>query len=277
VVSSQLVVAVERLRDSLVDLRKNLRDRLSSSTSQVTAIDLKTAAAKISEKWLTNISIDSEFSQVIDSDDVADLNVHFQRLLTASEKSAQRSSYEVPIQAILKDFSLKIVVPLKQAQSQGPSSLSRRVMAPKKEDFSATAFLGHSFAADDKIVVDCVRDTLETIGIRVTTGERPTNKSVSEKVKRRIEGQHIFVGLFTRREKIAGKKRWAASPWIVDEKAYALGKGKELILLKEDGVDAFGGLQGDQEYLEFTRDRLDFLVRRLILLFDVSVVGLRAD
>ena len=276
-VSSQLVVAVERLRDSLVELRKSLRQRLSSGASQVTAVDLKATAGRIAEKWLTSISISPEFTQVVESDDVADLNVHFQRLLTNSEKSAQRSSYEVAIQAILKDFTLHVVVPLKKAQTPSSSSPSRPLIRPPTEESSPTAFLGHSFSPDDKIVVDCVKGTLETIGIRVTTGERPTNSSVSEKVKRRIDGQHIFVGLFTRREKIAGKKRWSASPWIVDEKAYALGKGKELILLKEDGVDSFGGLQGDQEHLEFTRDRLDFLVRRLILLFDVSVVGIRAD
>jgi hypothetical protein len=190
-----------------------------------------------------------------------------------------RSSYELEIQSILKNFSLHIVVPLKRAQNSAPvpALLHTSRVPPTPDDFSPTAFLGHSFSPTDKIVVDCVKETLEAIGIRVTTGERPLARSVSEKVKRRIEGQHMFVGLFTRKEKIAGKKLWSPSAWIIDEKAYALGKGKRLILLKEDGVDAIGALQGDEEYVEFTRDRLEFLVRRLVQLFNISVVGIRSD
>src|SRR5262249_51394195 len=122
-----------------------------------------------------------------------------------------------------------------------------------------TAFLGQSFSPKDKPVADCVKETLEAIGISVVTGEKPLAASISEKVKKRINGQHIFVGLFTRRDKLARKKAWSTSGWVIQETEYAHAQGKGVILLKEDGVDNIGGLHGDLEYLEFTRSRCTFL------------------
>jgi hypothetical protein len=57
-----------------------------------------------------------------------------------------------------------------------------------------------------------------------STGERPKANRIYEKVKRMIDGQHIFVGIFTRREKLEGKNIWTTSAWVLDEKAYAYGK-----------------------------------------------------
>ena len=48
-------------------------------------------------------------------------------------------------------------------------------------------------------------------------------------------------------------------------------------MLKEDGVDNIDALQGDHEYLEFTRDRVDYLLRRLLQMFDIRAVGLRSE
>jgi hypothetical protein len=59
--------------------------------------------------------------------------------------------------------------------------------------------------------VRCVTDVLEAIGIRVVTGEKPKADRISNKVKAAIEGQHIFVGIFTRRDKLAGKNEWNTS------------------------------------------------------------------
>ncbi|HEV8595762.1 MAG TPA: hypothetical protein VGR51_09560, partial [Thermoplasmata archaeon] len=65
------------------------------------------------------------------------------------------------------------------------------------------------------------------------------------------------------------------SPWLIDEKAFAVAKNKRLILLKEDGVNSIGGLQGDYEYIEFSRNRLNELVVSLVQVFELKVVGLR--
>jgi len=72
------------------------------------------------------------------------------------------------------------------------------------------------------------------------------------------DGGPLFVGMddrdgFTRRHAIPGRSLWTTSAWVIDEKAYALGKGKKLVLLREDGIDSIGGIQGDYEFVEFKR------------------------
>src|SRR5207245_5336154 len=96
-----------------------------------------------------------------------------------------------------------------------------------------------------------VLETLHAIGISAVTGGKPRADRISEKVKRLIERQYLFVGLFTRRHAIPGRSLWTTSAWVIDEKAYALGKGKKLVLLREDGIDSIGGIQGDYEFVEF--------------------------
>src|SRR3970282_434064 len=109
----------------------------------------------------------------------------------------------------------------------------------------ASAFVAQSFSADDARVTSCVHATLEAIGVRAVTGERPRADSISEKVKKLIEEQDIFVGVFTRRDKISRKQEWTTSAWVIDEKAFAFARQKKLVLLKENGVGSIGGIQGD--------------------------------
>ncbi len=111
----------------------------------------------------------------------------------------------------------------------------------------------------------------------MVTGEKPRAKNVSAKVKERIDACDTFVGVFTRQDKLSGKEQWIASPWIIDEKAYALAKGKRLVLIKEDGVANIGGLQGDYEYLPFDRGKLVDLVFRMMEVFRVQAVGFADD
>lgn len=60
----------------------------------------------------------------------------------------------------------------------------------------------------------------------------------------------------------------------IDEKAYAYAKEKILILLKEDGVGSVGGIQGDYEYISFSRDALHDLGPKLLQLFEISATSL---
>jgi hypothetical protein len=53
-----------------------------------------------------------------------------------------------------------------------------------------------------------------------------------------------------------------------------LGRQKRLVLLKEQGVGSIGGIQGDYEYIEFSRDSLEQLATRLIGLFELTNNGL---
>jgi len=270
-IDDKVVLTAERLRDGLAELKSSLRQKYSKASRQVTAEDLRKEASRISEVWLTEITSEPDLPDAIGSDYLADLGVAFQRLLTYSEHATLRSKYDTAITAILKDFTAKVVIPLKHIRNRKKADGGRAAEAV----FVPSAFLGHSFARADEVVVDCVTRTLATLGIDVVTGKKPKADRISEKVKRLIEGQHMFVGLFTRADKIARKKEWTTSMWVVDEKAYAVGKKKRLILLKEEGVGSIGGLQGDYEYISFSRDRLEEIVLSLLQMFKVSADGLQ--
>jgi uncharacterized protein YaiI (UPF0178 family) len=281
------ILAIERLRDGLLELKAAIRSKYSKPYRQVTDPVLKESAAKLAENWIVNYSQRQDIAEVVSSDFLADLNVHFQRILTLSEHSSKRSRYDFEINNILRDFSLKVIVPLKQARTRSISTSSSMAMTvpiqqvvqtqqQTTEQFIPTVFVGHSFSEADRVVVNCITETLISLGLRVVTGEKPKASRISDKVKKLIEDQHLFVGVFTKRDKIAHKKEWTTSSWVLDEKAYALGKGKKLLLLKEVGVGSIGGIQGDYEFIEFSRDTLESVPSRLISMFQITVAGLRS-
>lgn len=285
-IDDQVVVTVERLRDELVDLRKSLHGRHREATRQVTAEDLRERAARIAETWMVELGVRDDIRGRVSSDYLADLNVQFQRLLSSSEHASQRKRYDAAIDAILKRFTLDLVIPLKQARSQvrsspeatRSSSEPQHLMQPHAQldaGWTPTAFVGHSFLPGDKRVAECVIQGLAAIGLSVATGEKPKAERISDKVKKLIDDQHIFVGVFTRRDKIARKKEWTTTSWVVDEKAYAVGKGKKLILVKEEGVGSIGGIQGDYEFIEFSRERLEDLPNRVLQVFEVAATGFK--
>ncbi len=284
-IDEQLILGAERLRDDLRRLKDELRERYTNPQSQVTSDAVRQTTARLAEIWLVSIATRPELGAVVPSEYLADLNVHFQRLLTYSERASVRSHYDSEINAILLDFTNRFVIPLKQlrnlpilstaAAAQGPP-VSAAPPSVTSGELNLNAFLGHSFAEDDKFVVECVAESLEAVGVSVVTGRKPRADRISEKVKRLIDSQAIFVGLFTCRERIARREAWTTSPWVIDEKAYAVAKGKRLILIKEVGVSSIGGIQGDYEFVEFSRDKLHQLVLDLLSIFELRNSGLRA-
>lgn len=132
------------------------------------------------------------------------------------------------------------------------------VAAPKSSRkaarHQARIFVGHSFSRRDCKPVAGVKAALRRMGARVLSGERSDAQRVSEKVKQRIRDADVFVGILSRRHRIKDSGRWTTSAWVVDEKGFALGVGKPVILLVERGVpwpDETGGLQGDIDHIPF--------------------------
>ncbi len=165
---------------------------------------------------------------------------------------------------------------LRSSNTQQQISMTQGANIIKSQiSFTPSAFVGHSFSANDKKMNHCITQTLTALRINVVTGEKPKADIISEKIKRLIEDQYLFVGVFTCRDKIARKNEWTTSSWVIDEKAYAVAKQKKLILFRETGVVSIGGLQGDYEFIEFSRNRLENLVVRLVEILDVQTRGLR--
>jgi hypothetical protein len=271
-IDEQTILTAERLRDELVDLRSAIRKKYKSAARQITSNDLQQQTARLAETWLVELAPLHAVLAAVGEAAVADLNVHFQRMLTFAEHATTRGRYDAELRSILDNYSVNIIVPLKQSRGKdiAPKTVVERAAEP------LTAFVGQSFSQNDEIINKLVFDVLTAIGVTVATGEKPKADRISEKVKSLIEQQAIFVGIFTRRDKIARKKEWATSTWVIDEKAYALGRQKRLILLKEQGVNSIGGIQGDYEYFEFSRDNLGDVVLKLVNLFSLTNNGLQA-
>lgn len=274
-VDEHLLLAARRLGSDLRNLKVSLRKIYPKLTNQVTAQRLRDEASRLAETWLANLSQKPEIVQNVSPEYLGDLNVHFQRILVATEKATTRKRYDREIEAVLHSYTEDLVVPMMQGNVQLPLSGKLTTVAVAGEPFKPSAFVGHSFANGDLPFVRAVTGTLEALGMTVVTGEKPRADKISEKVKRLIDAQHIFVGIFTRRAKLEGKNVWTTSEWVLDEKAYAYGRGRKLVLLKEADVDSIGGIQGDYEFLPFTRSNFHEVIVKLIQLFSVSIAGLR--
>lgn len=129
------------------------------------------------------------------------------------------------------------------------------------------AFVGHSFAPEDRIIVDKIYKFLLK-QFECETAEEPENKSIAEKVKEKILRNEIFIGIFTRDRQICsnnvflnlfGEKNYTTSNWVIQESGFAIGNKRTLIFIVEKGVYKFPELQGDLEYLPFERNKLDEL------------------
>jgi hypothetical protein len=270
-IDDQLVLRVERLRDEVESLKGNLRSRYSSKTRPVVSQELREHAAAIAERWLVEMTGRADVSGAIGGNTVAERSVQFQRLLTYSERATLRKKYDQTLNAILKDFRASVIVPLKAHRSNA-SGLSAAALpvVPTTHlllKHASVAFVGQSFAANDEPVNRLIQRVISALGLTVLTGEKPRAGSVSMKVRDRIDRSEVFIGIFTRRDKIEGKTEWSTSSWVIDEKAYALARSKRLVLLREQGVVSIGGLQGDYEYLEFDRSDLANLLIRLVEIF----------
>lgn len=271
-VDEQVILAAERLRDDVSDFRRQLRAQYPLASRQVAAAEYRARAAHLAETWLVELATDQGLGVAVGSATLADLNVHFQRILTFAEHATTRTRYDAEIRAVLDTYTVNVLLALKKSRGQ-----RARTPPPPADTITVvnSAFVGQSFVPADRSVNQCVCDTLEALGIKAVTGEKPKADLISEKVKRLIEEQSVFVGVFTRRDKIARKPEWTTSAWVIDEKAYALGRKKRLVLLKEQGVGSIGGIQGDYEYIEFSRDALQNLAIRLMQMFELTNNGLR--
>jgi hypothetical protein len=263
-IDDALVLRVERLRDSAEELRLELKSRYKSAKRPVVAPSTRESAAQLGERWLVEVSARDDVLAAVGHDVAAELNVEFQRLITFADRLTTRERYDTALKAILKDFRTDVVIPLKQARNRG--FMPAAVTGHPSKATARTAFVGHSFIAGDKAVTTAVTQVLNAFGLSVTSGEKPRAGSVSEKVKELIEAADIFVGVFTRRDRLRGKTEWTTSSWVIDEKAFALANRKKLVLLKEVGVQNIGGIQGDYEYVEFNRKDMGSLSVKLVQL-----------
>jgi tetratricopeptide (TPR) repeat protein len=139
------------------------------------------------------------------------------------------------------------------------------------------AFVGHSFTEDDKTLNSTFLDYLDQIkamgiGFNWDHAKAAEPRELAEKVMSLIRDKNLFIGICTKKERVIGptelercwtkrkvlgshesKFAWKTSDWIIQEIGLAVGREMDLILLIEEGLRPPGGLQGNIEYIEFSR------------------------
>lgn len=140
------------------------------------------------------------------------------------------------------------------------------------------AFVGHSFTENDKEVVRQFTDFFDNvknmgIGFSWAHAEPAEPKVLSEKVLELMEGKNLFIAICTVKELVtvpdklkkilfnrnmlkvkSDELEKKTSDWVIQEIGVAVGRKMDVILLLEEGIRNPGGLQGDMDYIAFTRD-----------------------
>lgn len=140
------------------------------------------------------------------------------------------------------------------------------------------AFVGHSFTESDKTLNSSFFDYLtqiERMGVGFTWdhAKAAEPRELAEKVMDLIRDKNLFIGICTKKELVISpvdiercgimrkmfkgdqnKFIWKTSDWIIQEIGLAIGREMDLLLLVEEGLRPSGGLQGNIEYIEFSRE-----------------------
>lgn len=93
--------------------------------------------------------------------------------------------------------------------------------------------------------------------LHTISGKTAKAEDVDDKIKGMINVSDGIIVIFTRDQELK-RGGWTTSVWLTDEKAYALGQSKQVILFFEDCISQAQrkGIQGDLEYVQFNREYL---------------------
>jgi hypothetical protein len=150
------------------------------------------------------------------------------------------------------------------------------------------AFVGHSFTDDDAPLVGVFQKYFTTLqksglGFSWISAEPAEPADLAAKVLKLIEDRNVFIAICTRKQRSISPDQLSSSifaprhlrgradqflcktsDWIIQEIGLAIGRGLRLIILLEEGVERPGGLQGNIEYIEFSRDRPEACFTKIV-------------
>lgn len=129
------------------------------------------------------------------------------------------------------------------------NDVPRLTTRPQRFGVENTVFVSHRFAVADEGYVQGLTRHLKDKGFVVTTGKLATGY-ISQAVIQRIRDAEFFLCLLTRADaKLDGT--YTASAWLHQELGAAIAFGKPVVIMVEEGVTDFGGLQGDVQRIHF--------------------------
>ncbi len=110
-----------------------------------------------------------------------------------------------------------------------------------------SVFLSYRFVETEYI--SGLADLLQQHNFSVVTA-KTANTYVSKAILDRIRSCQYFLCLMSRDQPKADGT-FTTSPWLLEEKGAALALGKPIVLMVEEGVSDYGGLQGDWQRIHF--------------------------
>lgn len=121
-----------------------------------------------------------------------------------------------------------------------------------------TIFVGYCYTEEDEKLANKFIKLFELERFKCVSGKTAKAGDIDEKVKKLIDQSEGVIIIFTR-EKELKDGGWTTSRWLTDEKAYAIGRDKPVLLFFDDRIAQTGkkGIHGDLEYVEFNREHLD--------------------
>jgi tetratricopeptide (TPR) repeat protein len=142
-----------------------------------------------------------------------------------------------------------------------------------------STFIGRSFDKTDEplwIEISKFLDSLKKVGFEWEDAEEGQARPISDKVKEKIARNDMFIGILLKRDIVCSKRfplwweyhvlktiNWTTSYWVIQESGYAIGKGKKVVFLIEDGLEIPGGLNADFEYVIIYRNNLSITFTKL--------------
>lgn len=140
------------------------------------------------------------------------------------------------------------------------------------------AFVGHSFTDDDEAIVsiflkffDQIKGSLQSF--EWVSAQKAAPQILAEKVRGLMEDRNTFIAICTKKELVLPPNsvspsvifsniskfknsdvQWKTSDWIIQELGLAIAHSMSFLILLEEGCRRPGSLQGDVEFISFTRD-----------------------
>lgn len=113
-------------------------------------------------------------------------------------------------------------------------------------------FVGYGYNDRDKWIEDQVFPILRCAGYSVAHGKDMHGQLLQPEVQRRMDQADVVLGFLTIREGAVGD--FTSHIWVRDELLYAIGRGKPVVPVREDGVAFPAGLFGNRQYVTLRQD-----------------------